>query len=198
MVVQAGAERLRLGAESGPTVEALDAIEQAGRQALSELRTMLGVFRAEPAESDQQLAPLPGLSDIPAVVSRLRVSGLPVTLHMDPRIEGAGSGAPTTGVELAAFRIVQESLTNVVRHAGLVSTQVRLTLTGSELDVSVRNERSGSGVASANGKLGSGRGVVGMRERALAMGGTFAAGSNPDGSYGVRAVLPLDRGGAAS
>lgn len=197
MVVQAGAERLRLGAESGPTVEALDAIEKAGRQALSELRTMLGVFRTEPAESDQQLAPLPGLADIPALVSRLRVSGLPVTLQMDPRMEGAGSGAPT-GVELAAFRIVQESLTNVVRHAGLVSTQVRLTLTGSELDVTVRNGRPGSGVASANGKLGSGRGVVGMRERALAMGGTFAAEANPDGSYGVRAVLPLDRGGAAS
>ena len=140
---------------------------------------MLGVFRAEPAESDQQLAPLPGLSDIPALVSRLQVSGLPVTLQMDPQMEGAGSGAPTTGVELAAFRIVQESLTNVVRHAGLVSTQVRLTLTGSELDVSVSNEGSASGVESANGKLGSGRGVVGMRERALAMGGTFDGGRQP-------------------
>jgi signal transduction histidine kinase len=201
MVVQAGAERLRLAGAPGPTVEALDAIEQAGRQALSELRAMLGVFRDEPAESNEHLVPLPGLSDIPALVSRLQVSGLPVSLEIDPPLdngERVSAAAPTTGVELAAYRIVQESLTNVVRHAGLVATHVKLTETKSELAVTVRNEKSGSQVPSANGKVGSGRGVIGMRERALAMGGSFVAGANPDGSFGVRAVLPIGRGEVSS
>ena len=187
MVVQAGAERLRLGDASGPTAEALDAIEQAGRLALSELRSMLGVLR-DGAPDEGTMTPLPGLSAVPSLVNRLRSAGLPVELEMSG-VSGQQPGGSTTGLELAAYRILQESLTNVVRHAGLVPTYVRLTRSDAALELFVRNEAPRS--RPDDPSIGSGQGLVGMRERALAVGGSFESGPDPDGGFRVHSVLPV-------
>lgn len=183
MVVQAGAERLRLGREAGRTGEALAAIEESGRTALAELRGMLGVLRDG---TDETLAPLPGLGALAALVDGVRQAGLPVQLTCRPtdvltdaRVAGSSAG-------LAAYRIVQEALTNVMRHEGLVRTRVDLELTGTQLTLEVAN-LSTSTPASARA---AGRGLVGMRQRAAALGGTFDVGSHRD-EFVVSARLPL-------
>ena len=197
MVVQAGAARLRLGKPPGPTAAALEAIEQAGRQALSELRVMLGVLRDGPLDADQWLTPLPGLADVPDLVGRLRSTGLPVVLEME--LADAGKlvptpelDMPTSGLELATYRILQESLTNVVRHGGLVPTVVTLKVSNEVIELEVRSEAPKASGGPAAVPSEPGRGIVGMRERATAVGGTFVAGPEPDGGFLVRAVLPLN------
>lgn len=193
MVVQAGAERLRLGVAAGETRGVLTAIEDAGRQALAELRTMLGVLRDEQATSDD-LSPLPGVPEIPALVERLRGTGVDVDLVLDPALVPRGVDHVPTAAELAAYRIVQESLTNVVRHAGRVRTRVRLVRSADVLEVEVVNE-GGEYRGQPPPAVGAGRGVVGMAERAAAVGGQLEAGPERDG-YRVRAVLPLHVGSA--
>ena len=183
MVVQAGAERLRLGPDAGRTGTALEAIEESGRLALAELRAMLGVLRDQPA--DEALAPLPGLAAVPALVARVRDAGLPVELVIDlpaPEIEYGAAG-------LAAYRIVQEALTNVVRHAGPVPTRVAVECAIDHLVVTVHDEGTGS---SAEGPgLGRGRGLVGMRERTDRPRGQLRGRAGPYGGFCVRATLPF-------
>jgi signal transduction histidine kinase len=186
MVVQAGAERLRLGAGAGPTGDALAAIEDSGRAALTELRGMLGVLRDG---TDETHAPLPGLSAVCGLVEGVREAGLPVDLTCRPpelltdhRVAGSSAG-------LAAYRIVQEALTNVMRHRGLVPTRVDLELTGSRLCVTVASPAEPAWRTEADLRP-AGRGLVGMRERAAALGGTFDAGVRGD-EYVVSAGLPL-------
>lgn len=191
MVVQAGAERLRLGADVGRTGRALEAIEEAGRTALTELRTMLGVLRDQ---SGQALAPLPGLAGIPALVVRVRAAGLPVELTSSPAdlVDPARTDLREGAISLAAYRIVQESLTNVVRHVGAVPTRVTLDRRDGELRIEVHNaapEMPDTSVPSP------GRGLIGMRERTLALGGHFESGRCPDGGFRVAARLPLVVGG---
>ncbi len=183
MVVQAGAERLRLGPTAGPTGAALAAIEESGRTALAELRAMLGVLRDG---SSEELAPLPGLKAVPALVERVRMAGLPVELVLRPesalddqRLAGSSAG-------LAAYRIVQEALTNAMRHEGLVPTRVEVDVQGDEVSVTVTNPTGGR----RSERPGGGRGLLGMRERATAIGGSFDAGAC-GAEYVVRAALPL-------
>lgn len=184
MVVQAGAERLRLGSGAGATGEALAAIEESGRTALTELRGMLGVLRDGAGEAH---APLPGLSAVTALVEAVEDAGLPVELACRPpglmtdeRLRGSSAG-------LAAYRIVQEALTNVMRHQGLVPTRVELEASDSSLSLTVTNPHQ----AEPGVDLGpAGRGLVGMRERATALGGSFEAGVRDD-AYVVSARLPL-------
>ena len=191
MVIQAGAERLQLGPDSPRTVDALEAIEEAGRTALAELRTMLGVLRDQ---TGQELAPLPGLAEIPALVDRVRAAGLPVELTTRP--DGlVGSGRhehrdQATG--LAAYRIVQEALTNVVRHVGAVPTRVVLDRADGWLRIDVHNDAPA--LPRANGSVPPGRGLSGMRERAVALGGSFDSGQAPDGGFRVVASLPVGAG----
>ena len=187
MVVQAGAERLRLGSDAGPTGEALAAIEASGRTALAELRGMLGVLRDG---SDESLAPLPGLAALPSLLDRVREAGLPVEVTCRPadllddaRVRGSSAG-------LAAYRITQEALTNVMRHQGLVPTRIELSVVGDCLSVAVT---SMSPAPASQNQSSGGRGLLGMRERASAIGGTFEAGER-DGEYFVRAALPLRAG----
>lgn len=184
MVVQAGAERLRLGPDAGPTGAALAAIEESGRTALTELRAMLGVLRDG---SSEELAPLPGLRALPGLVERVRAAGLPVELVCHPasaiedqRVVGSSAG-------LAAYRIVQEALTNAMRHEGLVPTRVEVDLRGDEVAVTVTNPTAAAGGAE---RRPGGRGLLGMRERATALGGSFDAGAC-GGEFVVRAALPL-------
>ena len=176
MVVQAGAERLA-GDGSARTVAALEAIETSGRQALVELRTMLGVLRA--TSSGDELQPQPELSAVPALVDSVRAAGLDVDLELE-----GGSDVPP-GVGLAAYRVVQEALTNALRHGtGSARVQVRV---GQAVSIEVRNP---VGVAST---VGSGRGLSGMRERVELFGGRFRAGPAGD-DWVVCAELPRDRG----
>ncbi len=187
MVVQAGAERLRLGHDAGRTGKALESIEESGRTALAELRSMLGVMRDGSAES---LAPIPGVAEIPDLVERLNSTGVPTALVCTPPDLLEHDEVSGGAVGLAAYRIVQEALTNVIRHAGSAPARVCLTRSAAGLTVVVHNEAppsvSGSVVAGRGG-----RGLVGMRQRAEALGGMFESGTQPDGGFTVSAVLPL-------
>jgi signal transduction histidine kinase len=189
MVVQAGAERLRLGAEAGPTGVALAAIEESGRTALTELRGMLGVLRDA---ADEPLAPLPGLPEVAALVDGVREAGLPVDLACRPADLLTGTGLSGSSAGLAAYRVVQEALTNVMRHEGLVPTRVEIELLGQDLRVTVANLSCSAPVVTR----ADGRGLLGMRERANALGGTFEAAVVGD-EFVVTAGLPLRSGTAA-
>jgi signal transduction histidine kinase len=177
MVVQAGAERMALG-ESGSarTRAALESVEESGRQALVELRAMLGVLRSpDPVE---ERTPQPTLESLPGLVEQVRRAGLPVELSMP-----AGVSAPP-GIALTVYRLVQESLTNTLRHAGPVPTAVRLEL-GPDLVVQVASD-----LPDGLTRRSDGRGLVGMRERVNLHGGTLSAGPH-DGQWVVSARLPL-------
>lgn len=177
MVVQAGAERLRLGPEAPQTRAVLDAVESSGRLALADLRTMLGLLRGT-GSADDALAPQPQLADLPALVDRVRAAGLPVELQLD----GPLAAPPALG--LSAYRIVQEALTNVLKHAGPVPTRVQVRVGDAGIQVDVTSPL-GSVVPQQRG----GRGLLGMRERAALHGGEVACG--PDGEdWAVHAVLP--------
>lgn len=175
MVVQAGAERL--ARPDSPSHEALQAIETSGRQALVELRSMLGVLR-EPQHATAE--PQPDLSSLPDLVERVRDAGLPVELRT------TGCADVPAGVALSAYRVVQEALTNALRHGGPVPTQV-LVEVGDDVLVEVRSDLPPDAEPS---RAGSGRGVVGMRERIALHAGSLDAGPE-GGSWVVRARLPL-------
>ena len=177
MVVQAGAERSILDPTATSTEETLRTIEATGREALVELRRLLGILRSEESPS---LAPQPTLADVDALVAQVRDAGVDVEL----RIEGERRRlAP--GVELSAFRIVQEALTNVLKHAGGAHALVALRFEAAELEIEVRDE---GGTSRAPGP-GTGHGLLGIRERVALVGGRVDAGPSGDG-YAVRAWLP--------
>ncbi|WP_040339490.1 sensor histidine kinase [Candidatus Blastococcus massiliensis] len=185
MTVQAGAAKTVAADDPVAAARAMGAVEEAGRQALDELRYLLGVLR--PSAVTDDTAPQPGLADLPALVGRMREAGLDVDLDIDD----VTGGLPAR-VELSAYRIVQECLTNVVKHAGPgARTGVRLTTDRGDLVVEVRDDGSG-----ATSLPGAGHGIVGMRERAQLLGGTLDVGPRPEGGFATRARLPLD-GGAA-
>jgi signal transduction histidine kinase len=181
MVIQAGAARRVLGRDAGRAGEALLAVEAGGRDALTELRRMLGLLagdgRPEPTADAQ-----PGLDQIGALADRMRGAGMAVDL----RVEGARRQLPS-GLELAAYRVVQEALTNVSKHARGARTEVLVQLSQHEL----RLEISDSGGSAAPDAAGAGRGLLGMRERVTAYGGELEAGPHPDGGFTVCARLPI-------
>ncbi len=157
-------------------------IESSARDALVELRRLLGILRA----GDEELAigPQPGLASLEALVEQLRTSGLPVEL----RIEGERVRLPA-GIDLSAYRIVQEALTNVVKHAGGAAAEVVIRYARGELELDIFDDGRG-GPVSVNG---SGHGLIGMRERAALYGGTLEVGPRESGGYAVHARLPLGK-----
>jgi signal transduction histidine kinase len=160
---------------------ALTAIKQASKDTLDELRLVIGTVRG--AGEDSPRTPARGLADLDALVSSATATGLQV------RMEVAGTPRPVpAGLGLTAFRIVQESLTNVRRHAGPATAAVRLEYGDEELTVAVEDDGQGPGQPPRRG----GNGLVGMRERAAAAGGQFEAGPRPGGGFRVMARLPLD------
>ena len=178
MVVQAGAERRVLDGTSGSTKEVLVTIERIGRGALTEMRRLLGMLRSD---MDDPLTPQPGLADLPTLVGQLREAGLPVELC----IEGDRRELPL-GIELSAYRIVQEALTNALKHAGRARTSVHVQYGDDSLELEIIDD--GAGAPST--RSGSGHGLVGMRERVALYGGRFDADRNPGGGFVVRAKLP--------
>jgi signal transduction histidine kinase len=181
MVVQAAAERKVLDAKLQQTRDVLEMIEGTGRQALVELRRMLGVLR----KSDDQLllAPQPGLPDLAGLVDQVRDAGLPVTF----RVEGNRVPVPA-GVELSAYRIVQEALTNTLKHAGSAHAEVTLGYFADHLEVVVVDDGRGS---IEGRRSNGGHGLVGMKERVAMLGGTLRAGPSETGGFLVSATLPL-------
>jgi signal transduction histidine kinase len=160
---------------------ALSAINEASGEALREMRSVLGVLR----RVDEKLprAPTPGLAQLPELISRSAAAGVAVGLE----VEGEQRALPAS-VELAGYRIVQESLTNVARHAGASLATVRLSYGDHELTVVVEDDGRG---ASADAAGNGGSGLAGMHERAAALGGDLKVGPRPGGGFWVRARLPI-------
>ena len=178
--VQAGVAAHLLERRPDKAGEALATIRQASDEALGELHTMLGVLRQP--DGHVPLAPAPGLAQLDALVAQAEGAGLQVKVA----VTGEAAKLPPA-VDLACYRIVQESLTNVVRHAGAGHATVTITADGDALVVEVTDDGAGS-PGSGNGAR---QGIVGMRERARALGGTLHAGPRPEGGFRVSARLPV-------
>ena len=185
MVIQAGA--LEVKAADPDVAASAERIRTLGRDALADLRDVLGVLRSTRPEDAAVLAPPPGLDDLDRLLEESRAAGLPVERHD----EGTPRPLPRL-VESAAYRVVQEALTNVHRHAGQVRTQVRLRHDPDQVEVRVLNApplhpRAGEQT------MGAGAGLLGLRERVSLLGGELTAGPQPGGGFAVTAVLPTTR-----
>jgi signal transduction histidine kinase len=182
--VQAGVAAHLADREPDRAGSALAAIESASHEALDELRAILGVLR-EANGAEVPLEPAPGLAGVPSLVDQFREAGGDVELQ----ISGEQPDRLPEAVQLAAFRIVQESLTNAARHAPGAAARVRLAYEAERLSVSIENDSAPMG----NGNGEAGVGIVGMRERVGALGGSLAAGPSAAG-FRVEAELPYTRG----
>jgi signal transduction histidine kinase len=182
MVVQAGAERRMLEPEQERTADALATIEKSGREALGELRRLLGVLRAR--DRSEQLAPQPGLAGLPELVADGRRAGQAVDLS----VEGEPVSLPP-GLDLTAYRIVQEGLTNSRKHAPGAHVRVTLRWNPTDLEIEMLDDGPGHGAQ----KNGAGHGLIGMRERAALYGGSVVAEAGASSGFRVRARLPIER-----
>ncbi|MCW2708765.1 MAG: two-component sensor histidine kinase [Frankiales bacterium] len=176
--VHAGVALHLLDSDPAQVRTSLETIRDASRDTLTELRATVGALRV-PAE-DAPLRPTPGLASLPSLVSGVAGAGLDVR----SRVEGAERALPAA-VDLAAYRIVQEALTNVTRHASATRADVVVSYGATGVTVQVTDDGRGGGSVPA------GNGLTGMRERAAALGGSLAAGPRPEGGFRVEAVLPL-------
>jgi signal transduction histidine kinase len=193
MVVQADGAAFALENSPDKTREALGAISGTGRQALAEMRRLLGMLRSPSAGPlGPELAPVPGTSQLSLLLEQTRAAGIPVTFSQ----EGTPVAGQADGADLAVYRVVQESLTNVRRHGGPgVSAAVSIRYTADGVTVSVTDDGRGAaaqpGPANSAAADSTGHGLHGMRERVELYGGTVTAGPRPGGGYQVTATLPL-------
>ena len=179
IVLQARGGRSRLPDVADDSREALDAIERTAQEALAEMRRLVGMLRRP--DDEAELAPQPGLADIHALAVSLSATGLPVAVS----VEGSPRELPP-GVDVSAYRIVQEALTNALKHAGPATARVTVRYLASELVLEIVDDGTGSG----NGG-GTGHGLAGIRERVAVYGGELTAGRRADGGFSVCARLPL-------
>ena len=187
MVVQAGGARRILERDPARAVAAAELIERTGRDALAEMRALLGVLHAE---EHSEYAPQPTLRELEALVERARSAGVPVTLELS----GLRRELPA-GLDLAAYRVVQEALTNVVKHSGGAPTTVSVHYRADAVEVCIADRGSGR----PDLRLGSGgHGLVGMRERVRMYGGELHAGRRRGGGFEVHVVFPLEGEEAAA
>jgi signal transduction histidine kinase len=189
MVVQAGGARRILDRDPARAVQAAERIEETGRAALSEMRRLLGVLHPDDEEAAAR-APQPTLASVGELVARAREAGLPVSLTVE------GEERPlAAGVDLAAYRVVQEALTNALKYAGHAETAVRVRWGAEALELEVVDHGPGpGGQARAGGEhagRGTGHGLIGMRERVRVYGGELTTGGRRGGGFAVRARLPL-------
>jgi signal transduction histidine kinase len=181
MVVQAGAARTLIDADPESARVSLLAVERSGRQALEEMRRLLGMLRRD--QREPELVPQPGLDNVNHLLEHVRATGLAVALTVE------GDPQPLSpGIDLSAYRILQEALTNTVKHADASSATVRVSYRPTLVEVEVADDGRGHAGASQNG----GHGLVGMRERVDLYGGELDAGAGDGGGFRVRARLPLE------
>ena len=181
MVVQAGAERLALGDARPGTSDVLAGIEHTGREALGEMRRLVGLLRSE--DEALALAPQPTLARLDALAETMDRAGLAVELQ----VEGDVAGLPA-GLDVSAYRIVQEALTNALRHAGPAARASVVVRASAELlEIEVADDGRGGATDHAD----AGHGLVGMRERVALYGGELTAGPSPTGGFVLRTRLPL-------
>jgi signal transduction histidine kinase len=188
VVMQAGVALRVLDRDPDGARAALSAIRSSGQEALDGLRAEVAALRGVPGLTGAPRRPTTGLADLPGLADRMRAAGLPVTVDALDALEGL-EGLPPD-VDHAAYRIVQESLTNVLRHAGTgVTARVRMEITDGTLAIEVSDTGQGAQPAA------SGHGIAGMRERAEALGGTLTAGACPGGGFAVQATLSVRAAG---
>ncbi len=180
MTVQAGAARTLLPDNPGRAMPPLLAVEETGRQALAEMRRLLGILRED--DNTPALAPQPGLTDLPALAESVRHAGLAVEVT----VQGQPRPLPT-GVDLTAYRIVQEALTNTLKHAGPTRANVVVHYDRDAVVLDISDD--GRAPTSTDG---SGHGLTGMQERVNLYGGELHAGPGPDGGFAVNARLPTE------
>ena len=178
MVVQAGGERLALGDERPQTRETLAAIERTGRHAMVEMRRLVGMLRAD--DEEIALAPLPSLAHLEALAEHVTKAGLPVKLE----VTGEPRELPP-GIDISGYRIVQEALTNALKHAGPATATVRVRYGADDLEIDVADDGRGGDTGSVTG-----HGLTGMRERIAVYGGELTADGR-NGGFRVRARLPI-------
>ncbi|MFI8455952.1 sensor histidine kinase [Kitasatospora sp. NPDC085464] len=189
MTIQAGAARKILDTAPDRAREAMAAVESGGRAAMTELRQVMGLLTidsetgGDPA-AEADLSPQPGLGRLDALVEGVRRAGLPVELA----VRGERRSVPP-GVELAAYRVVQEALTNTVKHAGGAAAAVTVEYAPDHLKVQVTDT---GGRPTGAASTGNGRGLLGLRERLAVYGGTLQTGPRPRGGYRVTALIPLE------
>ncbi len=181
MVIQAGGARIVMDTDPGRAEASLQLVERAGREALAEMRRLLGVLDA--GGDPRALAPQPRLAEVAGLLARTRAAGL----ETDLRVEGVAAEV-SPALDLCAYRIVQEALTNAIKHAGPARVSVRLRWARDALELEVCD--NGRGPIAVNGSP-SGHGIAGMRERAALHGGSVHAGASANGGFAVRARLPL-------
>jgi signal transduction histidine kinase len=180
MTVQAGAAEAMLAVDPAQALEPVRAVQETGRQALVEMKRLVGMLRE--ADEEVGLAPQPRVTELDALAAKVAEAGLPVFVS----ISGAPRPLPL-GLDLSAYRIVQEALTNALKHAGASRADVTLRYGDRELELEICDD--GSGAAAAGG---TGHGLVGMRERAAVFGGSLEAGARAGGGFRVRALLPFE------
>jgi signal transduction histidine kinase len=180
IAVQAGTGAHVIDQNPAEAKRALDNIAETSRSSLAELRQLLGVLRSD--DDTKTYVPAPRLADLDRLAGEVTAAGVPVEMT----IEGS-PGELTPGVELTAYRIVQEALTNVMKHAGPARAQVRLSFTSGALEIDVTDD--GRGLAARNGNS-HGHGLIGMQERVAMYGGTLQAAGAPGGGFRVSATLP--------
>ncbi|MEU0809161.1 histidine kinase [Streptomyces sp. NPDC005970] len=191
MVIQAGAARKVMATTPDRAREALLAVEASGRAAMAELRHAMGLLTMDEdttgtgGAATPDLAPQPGLGQLDALVARVREAGLPVELT----VSGTPRPVPS-GVGLAAYRVVQEALTNTVKHAAGSTAAITVAYGDDGLRVEVTDT---GGTPSASAATGGGRGLIGLRERLSVYGGTLHTGPRPGGGYRVEAEIPLEK-----
>jgi signal transduction histidine kinase len=179
MVAQAGAGRRVFDHHPAQAREALGSIETVGREALGQMRWLVGLLHAE--TRGRSWVPQPGLAQLPQLVAQIERAGLPV------QVISNGKPRPLpAGIELNAYRIIQEALTNSLKHAGPTHAEVVLSYYAKTLELTIRDEGRGSA------PLPPGHGLVGMRERVALLGGKVAAGPRPGGGFEVAATLPVN------
>jgi signal transduction histidine kinase len=181
MVLQSGAVRHRLAGQHPEDVEALRGVEETGRAALSEMRRLLGAMRR--GEDGPELEPAPGLDRLDVLLRETRRAGLPVELHVD------GEPFPLpVAIDLSAYRIVQEGLTNALKHARAGRADVHIRYAADELRIQVSDDGVGAKRASSEGR---GHGLVGVQERVKLYGGEMSAATANGGGFRLTTTLPL-------
>ena len=189
MSVLASGARRTLPRDPAAADEALATIEQTGRTVLREMRRLLDLLRTGDREPGDEMTPQPGLAAVGNLVEQVREAGLPVTLVCDQHLAQVDPG-----LALTVYRIVQEALTNVIKHAGAATAEVRLALSNGELRLEVSD--TGRGPRLDGGRPG--HGLLGMHERVAIFGGTLRVGPRPGGGYRLRAVIPVETPGSHS